>query len=370
MGLTMSATRTGDQAGRPAGIRVARRGAVTAGMHALRISVAVLGAGAVAATPAVAAADVVAREGTSLVLRSSPGHGNRVVVSSEPEGLRFADQSVDLQPGPGCAAQPPSTMVVCEPAGIADVRLDVGDGDDGVTVESGVTVPVLLSGGPGNDRLRGGSGPDVLNGGPGADEFYAEGGNDRIEARDGVPEQVDCGEGADVAVVDAALDAAPFTADDRFGCETVESGLAGGEGAVVSTTERPAYTELLYESVAGVANDVRVTVGPSAFEIVDARGVMCVPRDHGLDRAGRSSPSAALWRRLDVDRDLLARRDPGPVAHLGACGDQALAVHDPDARRVAVAVDRDPQQRPLRRPERGEDLLRHRDRGGGLRPRL
>ena len=71
-----------------------------------------------------------------------------------------------------------------------------------------------LAGRGGRDRLFGGPGPDVLRGGPGRDEFntrrngYSAGGqgNDRIFARDGKADLIDCGGGFDVAVVDRAED--------------------------------------------------------------------------------------------------------------------------------------------------------------------
>lgn len=71
----------------------------------------------------------------------------------------------------------------------------------------------LLVGGDGNDRLIGGRGRDVLRGGPGRDEFNMNAGvelpspgADRIVARDGGPDEINCGSGRDVAIVDAEED--------------------------------------------------------------------------------------------------------------------------------------------------------------------
>ena len=68
-----------------------------------------------------------------------------------------------------------------------------------------------IEGGAGDDFLEGGFGNDVLDGGPGVDQFGRPHrsdviaiGNDRILARDGVPEPVNCGIGADTAQVDAS----------------------------------------------------------------------------------------------------------------------------------------------------------------------
>ena len=79
-----------------------------------------------------------------------------------------------------------------------------------------------LYGGGGNDTLLGGRGPDVLRGGRGHDYFNNVGGvrragagNDRILARDGKPDTIDCGPGRDVAVVDRKEDGV-------FDCEVVK----------------------------------------------------------------------------------------------------------------------------------------------------
>ena len=70
-----------------------------------------------------------------------------------------------------------------------------------------------LIGGDGNDRLIGGGGPDILRGGPGRDEFnmnrgveIPSPGADRIRARDGAPDEINCGAGRDVAIVDVEED--------------------------------------------------------------------------------------------------------------------------------------------------------------------
>ena len=91
-----------------------------------------------------------------------------------------------------------------------DDQLDAGTGDDRITA------------GGGQDVLGGGDGDDVLDGGPGSDDFWGDEvilgcapagcvtGQDRIHARDGEPDAVDCGPGSDwveadsVDVVDTA----------------------------------------------------------------------------------------------------------------------------------------------------------------------
>jgi hypothetical protein len=65
---------------------------------------------------------------------------------------------------------------------------------------------------PGVETLVGGAGADVLAGGPGPSVLMALAGDDQLEARDDAVDQVDCGEGTDVAMLDAA--------DATNACET------------------------------------------------------------------------------------------------------------------------------------------------------
>jgi Ca2+-binding RTX toxin-like protein len=81
--------------------------------------------------------------------------------------------------------------------------------------------PDLLVGAKGNDVLLGGRGRDVLRGGPGRDGFnvdhgvaLAAPGSDRIDARDGAPDEIYCGGGIDTAIVD-------FEEDGVYNCEQV-----------------------------------------------------------------------------------------------------------------------------------------------------
>lgn len=82
----------------------------------------------------------------------------------------------------------------------------------------------VLIGGRGSDVLIGGKGADRLYGGPGRDSFNMRAGvevraqgSDRIYARDGVPDEINCGAGRDVAFVDDVEDGV-------YDCEKVKSG--------------------------------------------------------------------------------------------------------------------------------------------------
>ena len=105
----------------------------------------------------------------------------------------------------GCTQNGPS-QVICNQA-VPSIAVDLGDGNDTLTT-LGVTTPLLIAGGPGNDTLDGGAGTDVLDGGDGndaldggagVDDYFGEGGDDTIEAFDGNPERIACGGGTDQA---------------------------------------------------------------------------------------------------------------------------------------------------------------------------
>ena len=70
-----------------------------------------------------------------------------------------------------------------------------------------------LNGGGGRDLLNGGGGSDILNGGGGSDTLQGGPGRDRVDARDGAPDRVLCGDGADVVRADPS--------DHLIGCERV-----------------------------------------------------------------------------------------------------------------------------------------------------
>ena len=89
-------------------------------------------------------------------------------------------------------------------------NIDVGAGNDRIDA-SASTIGVTLSGGPGNDLLIGGQGPDtlfgndgndILVGGAGDDSLFGDAGSDRFESTylDG-NDTVDGGDGDDVIVV-------------------------------------------------------------------------------------------------------------------------------------------------------------------------
>ena len=84
--------------------------------------------------------------------------------------------------------------------GNGDSSVEAGGGGDTVTMGTGTD---SAGGGPGNDAITTGAGNDTINPGPGADVVNSGEGNDTINARDGESDQIDCGNGIDVTIVDA-----------------------------------------------------------------------------------------------------------------------------------------------------------------------
>jgi Ca2+-binding RTX toxin-like protein len=68
---------------------------------------------------------------------------------------------------------------------VNEVVVDAGDGNDLVTVDASVDVPVRISGGNGNDTVIGGGTNDSIYGGPGDDSLVGNDGNDSLIGEDG-----------------------------------------------------------------------------------------------------------------------------------------------------------------------------------------
>jgi Ca2+-binding RTX toxin-like protein len=126
----------------------------------------------------------------------------------------------------------PIAFVGTDGPNVVQLRSEAADtvrGMGGDDLIDGANGNDALDGGAGNDTIYGGGNDDTIVGGPGLDSLSGEGsasglyisvaGNDRIDARDGVREQLNCGPGADMAIVDA-LDILPQ--DPGSLCEAVE----------------------------------------------------------------------------------------------------------------------------------------------------
>jgi hypothetical protein len=137
------------------------------------------------------------------------GSDDKLVVSESRDDFKFqltGGGALALTTSPsGNLCSLSSGVVTCPKA--PSIAIDLGAGNDRLS-QSGLTTPVLatggldndeLTGGEGNDVLAGGGGDDTLIGNGGVDEFFGEGNNDTIKAFDGNAERISCGTGIDSA---------------------------------------------------------------------------------------------------------------------------------------------------------------------------
>jgi len=196
-----------------------------------------------AAVPSAAHAAVVSVEGDALRVIAGPGEFNAVTVAPAPvPGVpAVSDAGFPLAAGAGC--QPSASMVICATA--ARLHADLGDGDDGLTVNAPHAAEVVggdgndvltsasgadvLTGGEGNDALAGGDGDDRLDGGTGADSADGGSGADSIVLRDRATDSAWCGAGRDVVRAEV-LD------ELDFACERVHYGRPGHVGRLRAIT--------------------------------------------------------------------------------------------------------------------------------------
>lgn len=191
---------------------------------------ALAGLVALAAAPAGAGAHAIIRPAGDAITFTSPDATSKNTLTLRPAGaqIEFHDPTVDggIDPGdctPG-ELSPPGIFgevviqAFCPAAGVQVVRVDLGEREDTATVS--LPIAVVISGGPGADRLTGGSGadqlsgdggddvlagddgPDVVSGGLGADDVSGDGGDDDIRVRDGIRDVVGCGPGTDAVDAD------------------------------------------------------------------------------------------------------------------------------------------------------------------------
>jgi hypothetical protein len=173
---------------------------------------------------------------------------------------------------------------------VPSFSIDLSTGNDTLTT-LGVTTPLMVAGGAGNDTINGGSGPDVLdggdgndtlNGGAGVDDYFGEGGDDIIEAFDGNAERIACGAGNDQAHND-------FT-DILAECER---GIDGDHDGFASTAD---------------CNDANPAIHPGAVDVPE----------NGVDEDCSGSDALILDRDGDGFPVPVDCNDANPRIHPGA----------------------------------------------------
>ena len=225
--------------------------------------------------PAAAWADATVTHDAGILTIRDDGSSDTVsVAETATEHLVAIAAPAALNPTAPCAPDPMLPRVVRCPRATS-IAVDLGAGNDtwGAT---GVTTPLSVAGGSGNDSLSGGLGPDVLSGGDdddslkgfgGLDEYFGGNGNDTIESTDGIAERISCGAGTDSVHND-------FT-DIIAECET---GIDGDHDGFSSAVD---------------CNDASAAIFPGAHEIFS----------NGIDEDCNGRDDA----NLDVDGDGFAR---------------------------------------------------------------
>jgi Ca2+-binding RTX toxin-like protein len=125
-------------------------------------------------------------------------------------GIALVAGGVAVLARSGASAGPPVNIIKGTP------RPDRLVGTGGADKISGRGAGDKIKGRGGDDVLKGAKGGDEIGGGKGFDRIIAGPGNDHINARDGHPDEIDCGAGDDFAKVDRHEDGV-------YDCETVRS---------------------------------------------------------------------------------------------------------------------------------------------------
>jgi Ca2+-binding RTX toxin-like protein len=161
-----------------------------------------------------------------------------------------------------------------------------------------------VDGGAGDDRLVAGLDNDTVTGGPGRDAIFSDStgsfcgifsctvpfGNDTVNARDGEADTIDCGIGADKAVVDSI--------DTHANCEAVDSAVPPGGGPGAGSGSAAALTVLSRRSIRQIARrGLRIRVSCPARCTIRARLTTNRALARRL-RLGRSRQLAAARKTL------------------------------------------------------------------------
>jgi Ca2+-binding RTX toxin-like protein len=157
----------------------------------------------------------------------APGEANRLTVATDGEALVLTDPAVTVTTKAPCVSIDAHTAS-CDsgrrPFGYDGLTVRLGDGDDSVTIATGLGAVTRLYGGEGDDVLTGGQEVDIFDPGPGSDRVDGGAGDDWLDfssRHDGVTVDIAAGRTSE--------------ADSFTSIETVRGGhgpdhLLGGPG--------------------------------------------------------------------------------------------------------------------------------------------
>ena len=171
-------------------------------------------------TPAASAHTFVRVQGSTLSYHAPDDaehlRRNEFSIVANSATYKVTDRDVDYI-DPGNCIPISSYEVDCPREGVSIIHTELGPGDDrGV---HRVAIPTEIFGGGGNDTLEAGTGDDLISGDEGSDVLVGSGGNDDIRARDGVADQISCGDGTDAV----SADASDVIRADGGRCEAVDT---------------------------------------------------------------------------------------------------------------------------------------------------
>lgn len=184
----------------------------------------------------------------SMSFVAAPGERNTVTLRRDASDVLVTDATAVLQAGSGCQAEG-AGVVRCRSAVLVGALLNLGDGDDRLTVEDPAgALGFGARGGPGDDVLTGDAHGDELDGGPGADVLRGGGGDDTLVDGDldetPAADRYEGGAGSDALMFSGRrdgvrVDLTTGTTGDGDLLTGVES-VSGGDGDdVLAGTEGP-----------------------------------------------------------------------------------------------------------------------------------
>jgi Ca2+-binding RTX toxin-like protein len=178
--------------------------------------------------------------GDRLMLTSRAGDAELSVTYDQGSHSFNVTSGAGLALGPGCdrpGSDPRTASCVAE-APLRGVLVDLGHGDDRLTLGAGLELagPVRVNGGLGDDHIRGGEASDLIEAGLGADRLAGGGGSDGLIGGFGGPDLLFGQRGSDVLAAGG-------------GC--IGGRLVGGPGHDnASFAETPAHPGVLVASLA------------------------------------------------------------------------------------------------------------------------
>jgi Ca2+-binding RTX toxin-like protein len=114
----------------------------------------------------------------------APGEANRLTVATDGEALVLTDPAVTVTAKAPCVSIDAHTAS-CDsgrrPFGYDGLTVRLGDGDDSVTIATGLGAVTVLDGGAGDDVLSGAQESDIFHPGPGSDRVDGGAGDDWLD---------------------------------------------------------------------------------------------------------------------------------------------------------------------------------------------